>query len=135
MTPELSSESFCLDPDHQYPYYITAKRYSLEGVNETRTRTKNPLTLILLHSIGFPKEIWEPTLRDLFALFLENGLADAEAWSIECPNHGSSAILNDDALRRLPREVTDCEWELRSLPFFPDASIFSRLRKVCESCT
>ncbi|KAI0087436.1 Alpha/Beta hydrolase protein [Irpex rosettiformis] len=55
-----------------------------------------PLTLFFSHANGFPKEIWEPTLRHLVAV---NGASDsplniAEIWSFEAVNHGDAALVN-----------------------------------------
>ncbi|KAH8115696.1 Alpha/beta hydrolase fold-1 [Phellopilus nigrolimitatus] len=98
---KLQAASVALDPDDVYPLHITAKRYTLPAL-EAPEDVPGALTLILLHSTGFHKEIWEPTLQELFSfLTLRSGTPGAlvrEAWSIECPNHGESAVLNETAL-------------------------------------
>lgn len=111
MTFELTSESYCLEPDASYPFYITAKRYTPVKLSASRNSRGNPLTLILLHSVSFQKEIWEPALQDLFSHFSRKGSTeeDIEAWSIECPNHGYSAILNEKVLRHSDHKLISCE--------------------------
>ncbi len=47
--------------DADYPFYITAKRYLPNAANPG-IRDTDAVTLILLHSTSFHKEIWEPTL-------------------------------------------------------------------------
>lgn len=46
------------------------------------------------------KECWEPVLSKLFEMRTDFGtpLHVREAWSIDSPNHGESAILNEDIL-------------------------------------
>ena len=49
------------------------------------------------------KEHWEPTLEFLYALLGASGPSGQgvrirEAWSIECPNHGDAAVLNESVL-------------------------------------
>ena len=53
------------------------------------------------------KEHWEPTLEFLYALLGASSAAPGpsgqgvrirEAWSIECPNHGDAAVLNESVL-------------------------------------
>lgn len=121
MPIKLFSKPYVLDPDSLYPFFVTAKRYSFTEASsrhESASNPKNdrqPLTLVFLHSTSFHKEAWEPTLEDLFHLLSENGLegSEVEAWAVECPNHGCSALLNERMLRELPREVSDC-----TPPFF-----------------
>ena len=78
------------DPRPNYPLLITANRYPF---------SENPggLTLVFAHGTGFHKEQWEPTIEDLKKLD-DTGII-REVWSIEAPNHGDSAILNEEVLR------------------------------------
>ncbi|EJD00762.1 uncharacterized protein FOMMEDRAFT_157868 [Fomitiporia mediterranea MF3/22] len=90
------AESVILAPDDTYPFCITAKRYTLP-VFEDR---EEALTLIFLHSTGFFKEIWEPTLEELLKCVASQRPAIIrEVWAIECPNHGQSAVLNEATLQ------------------------------------
>lgn len=95
-------EPYTLQPSSEYTFFIAAKRYwtpELEG------NASNPSaqTLIVLHSTSFHKETWEPALEDLFQLAAQPGskIIIREAWAIDCPNHGESAILNHRVLNEL----------------------------------
>jgi len=99
---ELHYDEFILEPDTNYPYYITAKRYwaSLE-INERDETTQT--TLVCLHSTSFHKETWEPTISRIFhgsSNSQSHRSRPRDAWVIECPNHGASAVLNDGLLQR-----------------------------------
>ncbi|EGO01085.1 hypothetical protein SERLA73DRAFT_72055 [Serpula lacrymans var. lacrymans S7.3] len=54
------------------------------------------VTLLLAHANGFPKEIWETTLRCLFSS--SEGPPIDEDWSFEAVQHGDSALLNASSL-------------------------------------
>ncbi|GJE98701.1 alpha/beta hydrolase [Phanerochaete sordida] len=97
-TTTLHCEAFVFDPRPRYPLLITAKRYWHPAHCST---APDALTLVLAHGTGFHKEHWEPTLDELYALLggtANSGINIREAWSIECPNHGDAAVLNEDAL-------------------------------------
>jgi hypothetical protein len=96
-----------LEPDQHYPLYITAKKYWLPEF-EAHWDDEDAVTLILLHATSFHKETWQPTLERLFQCALAHSRNPSKllkikcAWAIDCPNHGVSAALNDDALRQPP---------------------------------
>jgi len=93
--------------------HVAVKRY---------TSSKTPpsprgVTIILTHGVTFrefithllaskltqislDKELWEPVLTRLFELPTQYGnpLQIREAWTIDSPNHGESAALNDHVL-------------------------------------
>lgn len=97
---------FILEPDTDYPLYITAKQFWRPKLEANRD-DRDAFTLILLHSTSFHKETWEPTLRHFFEDALKHRshfirLKIKCAWVIECPNHGESATLNEHALQRPP---------------------------------
>ena len=99
--------SVCLPPDDNYPFYITAKRYRstdhASAKSGTRANTRAPVTLLLMHSTSFHKEIYEPMLASLFSHASQDGAPHIrEAWAVECPNHGASATLNAALLLRAP---------------------------------
>ncbi|KAH7911504.1 Alpha/beta hydrolase family-domain-containing protein [Hygrophoropsis aurantiaca] len=54
------------------------------------------ITLFLAHANGFPKEIWETTLR--FLLSHPSASHIEEIWSWEAVQHGDSALLNANSL-------------------------------------
>jgi hypothetical protein len=88
-----------LEPQPDYPLYVTAKRYWLPSFDEHED-DPNAITLVFLHATSFHKETWEPTIDRLFHLASTSRLKIREAWSIECPNHGQSGILNEKALQQ-----------------------------------
>ncbi|KAL4067117.1 hypothetical protein V8B97DRAFT_1977937 [Scleroderma yunnanense] len=99
---------FVLQPDSNYPLHVTAKKYWLPAF-EAHWNDIDALTLILLHSTSFHKEIWEPTIQWMFEIIaLRSAYAGSSvlkvkcAWAIECPNHGQSAVLNEAALQQPP---------------------------------
>lgn len=92
-------QSVTYPPRLGYSLHITAKRYWIPAF-EHNSDDPNALTLVLLHSTGFHKEVWEPTLERIFELASRpsNLVKIREAWAIDCPNHGESARLNAKAL-------------------------------------
>lgn len=85
----LTPEEYGFDPRPQFPFLVTMKRYSNLG-------EQNGVTLILAHGTGFHKELWEPVIERIFAHSAKSnlGLRIRDAWAIDAPNHGDSAILN-----------------------------------------
>ena len=50
--------------------------------------------------MGFHKEHWELVINDLQAILNKGAkMKIHEIWSIDCPNHGDAAHLNEDALK------------------------------------
>lgn len=131
-------ESITYDPQPEYQLYTTAKRYWLPEFDAYRD-DPDALTLLVLHSTSFHKETWEPSLEHLFKLascqgplgveqdcgLLANGnerggkglgcgkkrvpVKIREAWSLDCPNHGEAAVLNEEALK-LPENLNNCAY-------------------------
>ena len=108
----LAFEPYVVPPDSGYPFYITANRY-LHPNFRPDVKQGRPSTLLLMHSTSFHKEILEPTLADIFTLTSQCSHI-REAWTIECPNHGQSAALNDTLLRRSDYEQY-CAYYYREL--------------------
>ncbi|KAJ3525179.1 hypothetical protein NM688_g8444 [Phlebia brevispora] len=108
MHPLAAVSSRIVPPQRGYPFYVTAKRYAFGGEGP------HAVTLLLLHSTSFHKEVYEPTLEEL-AICLQDpqtkGIVNIkEAWVIECPNHGESAILNQELLKQPQyEEYFSCE--------------------------
>lgn len=90
----LAFESYIFDPRPRLPFHLSAKRYQPSSSSE------DGLTLVFTHGTGFHKEQWEPTIEHLFELQAKNGAKHKirEAWSIDAPNHGDSAVLNEEKL-------------------------------------
>lgn len=89
-------ENITLDAQPSYPYQILAKKYT-SSYSEPSSHDEGAYTLIFLHAVGMHKESWDLVVDKLFQL--EGGIKIKEVFSIECPNHGESAVVNEDALR------------------------------------
>lgn len=101
----LGIQPFTFDPRPEYPFLLCIKRYAHRDLSPDPSDS-TAITLILTHAVGLHKEQWEPVLEDLFGLLgTANSLAIGgaklkirEAWSIELPDCGESALLNKEAL-------------------------------------
>jgi hypothetical protein len=94
-------QSVTYKPRNGYPFYITAKRYCSQRLPKLGAGDADAVTLIVLHGTGFHKETWEPTLERVFDLACgSNTVKIREAWAIDCPNHGASAVLNESILQQ-----------------------------------
>ncbi|PSR72142.1 hypothetical protein PHLCEN_2v11990 [Hermanssonia centrifuga] len=77
---------------------ITAKRY---WNAEYYPDDPEAVTLICTHGTGFHKEHWEPTLEHLYDKLANSNptIKVRDAWSIDAPNHGDAAVLNEEVLQ------------------------------------
>ncbi|KAJ3795334.1 Alpha/beta hydrolase fold-1 [Lentinula aff. detonsa] len=92
----LLSESYTFDPRPYYPLVSTLKRF------RDPSWTENGLTLVFAHGTGFHKEQWEPTIDELLGFIAQqtpNKIRLREIWTIDAPNHGDAALLNEQALQ------------------------------------
>jgi len=111
--PSLQSQSYVFDARPRYPLLVSVKRYWVPGFESTDA---DAATLILAHATSFHKEIWEPFLEDLYGLVAVASRGNAalpkirDVWAIDCPNHGDSAILNEETL--LSGYTPICEFHL-----------------------
>ncbi|TCD67194.1 hypothetical protein EIP91_000421 [Steccherinum ochraceum] len=69
--------------------------------------TRPGVSLVLLHCLGTHKETWEPVLERLFDLQAREHCKSfiADAWSMDCPNHGQAGVLNETLLLKKPQGV------------------------------
>ncbi|KIJ33542.1 hypothetical protein M422DRAFT_783130 [Sphaerobolus stellatus SS14] len=89
-------ESYTFDWTPDYPFLVTAKRYWDPSLTKT-----DGYTLVFAHGNGFNKEQWESIIKYLFALSKNStSFPIREAWAVDCPNQGDSAILNEQLLLR-----------------------------------
>ncbi|KAJ4477253.1 Alpha/beta hydrolase fold-1 [Lentinula aciculospora] len=96
MSSLIPSESYTFDPRPYYPMVSTLKRF------RDPSWTENGLTLLFTHGTGFHKEQWEPTINDLLELIgkqVSNKIRIREIWTIDAPNHGDAALLNEKTLQ------------------------------------
>lgn len=131
----LTRESYVFDPCPNYPLLVTVKRYWVPGFDDD---SEGALTLILTHGVGFHKEIWEPTVEYLYDLFAKRPSLRRilDIWSIDAPNYGDAAVLNEEVL---PREASEhCSSSLSHYRAFyslvADAGHSSRLAGVRARC-
>ena len=102
------SKNYTFDPRPLFPFQIVAKRYWIKECpyaidRDTSSNTReNVVTLVFVHGNGGHKELGEPTIQRLF----ENQQAATrrtirfhDIWSLDMPNQGDSAILNEETLR------------------------------------
>ncbi|KAJ7671263.1 Alpha/beta hydrolase fold-1 [Mycena polygramma] len=93
----LTSQSYVFDPRPRYPLFLTAKRYWC--TSSPHLNDPDAFTLILAHGTGFHKELYEPTIEDLYGLVPADGPKIREVWAIDAPNHGDAAVLNEESLQ------------------------------------
>ncbi|KIK62974.1 hypothetical protein GYMLUDRAFT_41275 [Collybiopsis luxurians FD-317 M1] len=95
MSSPLLSETYVFDPRPYYPLLSTVKRY------RNPSWTEEGLTLIFAHGTGFHKEQWEPTIDDLLDIIHQQHaeIKIREIWSIDAPNHGDAALINEKTLQ------------------------------------
>jgi hypothetical protein len=90
----LLTQSYVLDPRPDYPFLITTKRHVAANAPQ------DGLTLLFTHGTGFHKECWEPAIQHLYDSTQGHGSVKIrECWTIDAPNHGESAVLNEKTLR------------------------------------
>ncbi|TFK20622.1 DnaJ-domain-containing protein [Coprinopsis marcescibilis] len=111
----LTKETFTFDPRPYYPLLIKANRYW-----DPKTQAHDGLTMVFAHGTSFNKETWEPTIEDLQVLVESqpSKLKIREFWSIEAPNHGDSAALNQEVLRVGYTPIFGWEEYARSIHLF-----------------
>jgi hypothetical protein len=99
--PALRSQSYVFDARPHYPLLVSVKRY---WVPEFEAKDADAATLVLAHATSFHKELWEPVLEELYDQVAVSSRANSsvmkirDAWAIDCPNHGESAVLNEETL-------------------------------------
>ncbi|TDL22846.1 hypothetical protein BD410DRAFT_803248 [Rickenella mellea] len=92
------SESFIFDPRPDYPFLVTAKRYTDSSSHQRSS--EDAYTIFFMHGIGSHKEQWEPTIEHVWTeCTAKRQIHIREMWSIDCPNHGEAAVLNEHTLQ------------------------------------
>lgn len=87
---------------------VSVKKYTPSVAPVQKVDGQKPITLLLGHAAGFHKEHWEPVLSYLFKLQTQNPnlVPIKEAFAIDCPDHGESAVLNEEQLHLKPRFIS-----------------------------
>lgn len=107
MSAGFYTKSYVFDPRPSYPLVSTVKRYWKS--NSPYLNDPEALTLVFAHGTGFHKEHWEPVIDDMRAILGKGAKTRIrEIWSIDCPNHGDAAQLNEDALKFGLQHVCEC---------------------------
>ncbi|KAF8452387.1 Alpha/beta hydrolase family-domain-containing protein [Boletus edulis BED1] len=99
------SRIYVFDPRPRFPFQIVAKRYWIgdcpDGPGVSKT-LEDDLTLVFMSGNGTPKEQWEVTIQRLFQhqqAAPRKTVQFHDMWSLEMPNQGDSAVLNEEVLR------------------------------------
>ncbi|KZV84540.1 alpha/beta-hydrolase [Exidia glandulosa HHB12029] len=87
-----SIRSVVVDPRPTFPLRVCAIHIVPQGSRPSGS------TLLFLHATGVHKETWLPLIECLAKRY--SGIRDI--WSIECPNHGESAVMNEKELESNP---------------------------------
>ncbi|THH06481.1 hypothetical protein EW145_g4054 [Phellinidium pouzarii] len=119
VSTELQVQSHILDPRKigGRILRVTAKHYTLATAN----KSGNHLVLLLAHGAGMHKEQWQPFLEDLQRFQLESpggGCEVAEAWAVDCPNHGEGGVVNETELLKNPGSVSCSDYAFSFLALF-----------------
>lgn len=98
---QVISRNYTFEWRPEYPFLVNATRYYLPTgtVASSHEQSSPGFTAIFAHGTGFHKEQWEPTIHRLFEFNTKANLPILrEAWSVDCPNHGQSYILNEKSI-------------------------------------
>ena len=102
------SKIYVFDPRPHFPLRIVAKRYWIEepcpdaSDHNLPNAQEDALTLVFIPGNGAHKEHWEPTIQRLFEnqqTATRRPVRFHDMWSLDMPNHGDSAILNEETLQ------------------------------------
>ncbi|CAG8467562.1 17748_t:CDS:2 [Racocetra fulgida] len=73
---------------------IAANSYVTTDIDTKNNNDK--ISLVFAHATGFHKELWNPIIKKLHEQRHQwNG---GDIWTLDCSNHGDSALLNKDVL-------------------------------------
>ncbi|GJJ14569.1 hypothetical protein Clacol_008834 [Clathrus columnatus] len=94
------SQCYTFDWRPNYPFFVTATRYIPSPTAAPQLSDPSVgFTAVFAHGTGFHKEQWEPTIHHLFKLSnTDKSFLIREVWSVDCPNHGQSYILNEEII-------------------------------------
>ncbi|TFK85290.1 alpha/beta-hydrolase [Polyporus arcularius HHB13444] len=89
---------------------VAATRYSPQG---PFVANRTQISLLFTHGVSFHKELWLPTIEHIFDL-QKHSLGElkfviVEAWTVDLPNHGQSAIINHSRLVARPDGISAYE--------------------------
>ncbi|KAK7012836.1 alpha/beta-hydrolase [Favolaschia claudopus] len=89
---------------------LTFKRYKPSFATDCSSATR--VALVFAHCVGTTKETWVPVIEYLFKFqsSSNSNLFITEAWSMDSPNHGEAAAVNEKALLFRPQGITGYDW-------------------------
>ncbi|KAJ7311459.1 hypothetical protein DFH08DRAFT_1087826 [Mycena albidolilacea] len=91
---------------------LTFKRYQPHA---TKRSGATRVALVLAHCVGTHKETWVPVIEYLYQFQSQtNSVVIAEAWSMDSPNHGATAAIDENAFLNRPQEMNQV-WESREV--------------------
>ncbi|EIN08525.1 alpha/beta-hydrolase [Punctularia strigosozonata HHB-11173 SS5] len=94
MASFVQKRTYTLEPSSSRPYAVLANRYWLgDASGSAGPSTAYGATFVFMHGTGLCKETWEPAIERLLGTAPSGLIADA--WSVENPDHGDSATVNE----------------------------------------
>ncbi|KAJ6456447.1 alpha/beta-hydrolase [Mycena sanguinolenta] len=90
---------------------LTFKRYR-PPASATKRSGATRVALVFAHCVGTHKETWVPVIEYLYQFQSSASCSTiiAEAWSMDSPNHGAAAAINERALLERPQGITGYDW-------------------------
>ncbi|KAJ7463440.1 alpha/beta-hydrolase [Mycena galericulata] len=91
---------------------LAFKRYRPLATNGLKHSGATRVALVFAHCVGTHKETWVPVIEYLyqFQSSASCSVIIAEAWSMDSPNHGEAAAINEKALLERPQGITAYDW-------------------------
>jgi len=112
MISGFSSQSYVFDSRPSYNLVSVVKKFWKP--DSSNSHDPDALTLIFSHGTSFHKEQWEPLIDDLLKRIEKGGqkVKIREIWTIDCPNHGEAAVVNEEALFNGYRNKDTCRFSV-----------------------
>ncbi|KAJ7320733.1 alpha/beta-hydrolase [Mycena albidolilacea] len=91
---------------------LTFKRYRPLATSVSKHSGATRVALVFAHCVGTHKETWMPVIEYLYQLQSSASCSVIidEAWSMDSPNHGEAAAINEKALLERPQGITAYDW-------------------------
>ena len=104
-TLQLTGETILIESTPSFDLKVLAKRYTPNAPYKL-SNDPQAVTLVFFHATSFFKETWEPLIERLLLRSSpadggKNVLEIGDIFSIESPNHGESAVLNEVVLDKV----------------------------------
>ncbi|KAJ7509012.1 hypothetical protein B0H11DRAFT_1847506 [Mycena galericulata] len=92
---------------------LAFKRYRPLPTSVSSHSGATRVALVFTHCVGTHKETWVPVIEYLYQFqssASQCSVIIAEAWSMDSPNHGEAAAINEKALLERPQGITAYDW-------------------------